>query len=287
MVVALRRFVRMIVRSRCASVAGLAAIAAVLAVFLGTGVAEAGAKSKGTGRLEVRVSGLPKGQRPAAVLRGPGGLKRSVPAGGLSLAAARVGRYRLALVSVTIARTSGPVKKGAVAKPSRKSVSVRVSAAKRVTLQGTYGSIINPGIKAFRGRVVSVAGSPGDPITVVLPGRVRFAKDAILSIAPGGVLPRGLLSRVVGVKYGGGNTTVSVRAASIYDVAPVFEFDVPLALSPQVVSRIASCSGISGLSPYRTIRTFRSRADGTRCDSCAETSRSAYALRSISPRRRA
>lgn len=53
-----------------------------------------GVRICGVWLVTVRLSGLPSGQRPMAVLRGPGGVRRSVPARALTIAKARFGLYR-------------------------------------------------------------------------------------------------------------------------------------------------------------------------------------------------
>ena len=70
------------------------------------------------------------------------------------------------------------------------------------------------------------------------------------------MLPRGLLSNVVNVAYARGKTTASLRAASVYEVAPNFQFDVPLTSSTQAFASdvTASCGPASGLTPYRHIK---------------------------------
>lgn len=208
-----------------------------------------------TGSLVVKIDGLPRGERPAAVLRGPGKLRRSVPARGLTIKRAPAGKYTLTLAQVRIARTSGPIKAGATAKPSRRTVSVRVVARKHITLRGKYGSIINPGVKSLpAGAVVSVAGPEGNPTSIVLRGRVAFAKDAILSLRPSDKLPRGLLSHVEGVVSAGSNTRVTLRAASVYEVAPSFEFDIPVNVAPGAAASGLSCGAAVGLVPSLAAR---------------------------------
>jgi hypothetical protein len=181
------------------------------------GVAATGASAAPpSGSLSVQVSGLPSGQRPAATLGGPGGLRRSVPARGLTLAHARIGRYELSLGAVRVTRKLGSIKRGAIATALHPRVGVRVIAHRHALLDGSYTSIVNPGVRPFRGGVVSLAGPPDDPSTVVLAGHVILARGAILSVPPSSMLPRGLLSHVLGVSYGPGKTTVSVKAASPY-----------------------------------------------------------------------
>jgi hypothetical protein len=226
-----------------------------IVVALLPGAADArltGAEQRG-GRLAVRVTGLPTGQIPVAVLRGPG-LKRRVAARRLTLRAARPGRYTLTLGKVTISRGSGAVRRGATATPSAKRVAVRVRPGRRATLAGVYGTIVNPGVVSVAPqRVLSVGGAAGDPSSLVLEGRYAFGRDAILSIASSALLPRGLLSHVRSVTARAGRTTVALRAASVYEVAPAMDFDVPLRIVEPARSSAASCGGVSGVKPIRRI----------------------------------
>ncbi len=233
--------------------------APLLAVLAGPGSAwsaPVGASAAASGSLSVRVVGLPSGQAVHGVLRGPDGLKRSVSAAGLTIPKARAGVYRLTLRPVTISHTRGHIEKGASARPVPGTTSVRVRAGHRSSLVGTYASIINPGIKTLRGGVVSVTGPPEDPTSVVLSGHQTFAPRAIVSMAPSVQLPRGLLSHVVAVSYRAGDTVLSLRAASIYEVAPNFQFNVPLQASQATAADFSAGCGLpSGLSPYRRIKS--------------------------------
>ncbi len=208
-----------------------------------------------SGSLSVRIIGLPSGQAARGILRGPDGLRRSVSASDLTISRARAGVYRLTLRPVTISRTRGSIEKGAIGRPVQRTTSVRVRAGHHANLVGTYGSIINPGVKTLRGGVVSVAGPPENPTSILLSGHQTFAPRAIISMAPDVQLPRGLLSHVVAISYRAGNTLVSLRAASIYEVAPNFQFNVPLQSSRATAADFSAGCGIpSGLSPYRRIK---------------------------------
>jgi alpha-tubulin suppressor-like RCC1 family protein len=213
-------------------------------------VAHAAGTATRAGRVDVRVTGLPPGQRPLGVVRGPGLTKR-LSGHVTRLTGARPGRYTLTLKTLKIGRTSGAIKKGATARPAVRTVKVRLRARSRASLRGRYGSIINPGVRSVRGEVLAISGPPGDPATVILAGRRKLRRGEILSIAPSGMLPRGVLSHVRSTKYAGGRTVVAVRAASVYDVAPALEFDVPLRVPPQARSGALSCAQMSGLNPYR------------------------------------
>ncbi len=222
----------------------------------------AGASATASGSLIVRVVGLPPGQSIHGVLRGPDGLKRSVSTATLTISKARPGVYRLTLRPVTISRTRGLIEKGAGARPMPATTTVRVRAGHRASLVGTYASIINPGIKTLQGGVVSITGPPEDPTSVVLSGHQTFAPRAIVSMAPSAQLPRGLLSHVVASSYRSGGTVLALTSASIYEVAPNFQFDIPLQASPAALATAAGFSGgcvlssglPSGLEPYRRIK---------------------------------
>ena len=210
----------------------------------------------GGGSLTVRIVGLPSGQPVHGVLHGPDGLERSVWGAELRISKARAGVYRLTLSPVTISRTRGPIEKGAIGRPVQRTTSVRVRAGHRSSLVGTYASIINPGVKTLSGGVVSVTGPPEDPTSVVLSGRQTFAPRAIISMAPSVRLPRGLLSHVVAVSYHADNTVLLLTAASIYEVAPNFQFNVPLQASQATAADFSAGCGLpSGLSPYRRIKS--------------------------------
>src|SRR5450755_504795 len=229
--------------------ATVSTVVALLCVFAAPAVAASGS-------LTVRISGLPLVKAPSGLLAEPGGLRRPVPARGLRIARARPGVYRLTLRTVRIARTAGAVKKGAVATPLRRTITVRVLAGRRASLLGSYATIINPGVKTLSdSAVVSIRGPAGDPSKIVLRGHRVFARDAILSLPPSTLLPRGVLSPVRRVSNTAGNTTVSLRAASPYEVAPSLQFDMPARVSQaSAASLSAGCGAPSGVSPYRRIK---------------------------------
>src|SRR3954465_3255315 len=135
----------------------LAALAGLLTVSVSTPSASASSRtlkahysSEAPGRLVVRVTGLPANQRVVGRLRGPG-VTRRIRSSRLVLRKARPGVYRLRLSKLRIARTFGAVKRGARAVPTRRTFRVRVRPRKRATLVGSYGSIINPGVRSLDG----------------------------------------------------------------------------------------------------------------------------------------
>ena len=64
------------------------------------------------------------------------------------------------------------------------------------------------------GGVIAVSGPSANPSAVAFSGRRAVKVGQVLSLRPSGLLPRGLLARVVLVRYRSGRTTVSVRGWS-------------------------------------------------------------------------
>jgi hypothetical protein len=227
-----------------------------------------GAAAARTGRLVVVVSGLPAGERPAAVLSGPG-VHRRVRGQRLVVGRARSGVYTLTLSPVRLTRSVGTVRRGALASPAARRVAVRVGPGKTGVLVGRYGSIVNPGVVSVRAGAVAVGGAAADPSSVTFAGRRGLKVGEVLSLAPSGSLPRGVLKRIVAVRYASGHTTVTLMPVSVYAVMPVAQFDVPLAVGAGTAGGAAdravrknfsadcgpSLSGMSGV--YRTVKNAR------------------------------
>ena len=216
--------------------------------------AEAAANAGHSARLVVSISGLPAGTPPVARIRGPG-LSRRVRVRRLVLSNLKPGAYVLTLTKVKIRRDTGRLKRGATASPNPRTTRIRVKAGQAARLSGSYGTIINPGVISVTGRVLTVVGPPGNPDALVFAGRRAFKPRTVLSVAPTADLPRGVLSHVVSVKRAGGRTTAGLRAASVYDVAPVLDFAIPAtAVFEGLRRQSASCGPVSGLAPYRRIK---------------------------------
>jgi hypothetical protein len=210
-------------------------------------------RKAGRGELTVRIVGLPPGQAAAVTLNGPPQaahrprLHRALgPRGGKARLHLAPGHYRLSASSVVIGRSHGLIKKGATAKPSRRRlrVTVRAGGSRRVTIH--YGSIVNPGIRDVSHSIVRVLGSPTEPSAVVLKPGVKVRRGQILSSHPTGALPHGLLARALAVS-GHEREQVVLRGAGIYEVAPSFSFDVPVAVTEGAsASQLVNCSTSSG-----------------------------------------
>jgi alpha-tubulin suppressor-like RCC1 family protein len=129
---------------------------------------------------------------------------------------------------------------------------------RRAVLVGTYGSIVNPGVKTLAtSALASSRGPSGDPTEVVLHGHVAFGKGTIVSLPPSERLPRGLLAHVVRQRFTSTDTVLAVHAARVDEVAPVYRFDIPLTPAPKAAGLggglSAGCGSPSGVMPYRTI----------------------------------
>lgn len=202
-------------------------MALALFAFAIAGPSPADAARRGT--LSVRVGGLPEGEKATVRVRGPG-MKRTVRSAKRTvvLKKLRPGAYRVSIRPVTFTRAHRPsLRKGTTARSSAGLVPVRVRSGKRAKLRLTYDSVVNPVTTPKGASVVGVGGPAGDPSSLTLRGRSKIRKGAIISIPPRPDLPRGVLSRVTSVKATKGSTTLSLRAASAFEVAPSLQFDVP------------------------------------------------------------
>ncbi|MGE0506515.1 MAG: hypothetical protein AB7F97_08160 [Solirubrobacterales bacterium] len=240
----------------CLAAIGLAAVAVPAAQAQRAGSAR--------GKLLLRVGGVPSGQRVAISVSGPpqaphrGRLHRRLrlrsPRQTLSLAP---GRYRLTVGKLRIERSQGAVKRGATAFPARRHLRVTVRAGRTRTLEVLYDSIVNPGVRDVGGSVARVLGDPQRPSAVLLRPGVRVRHGQILSAAPSAELPKGLLARAVSVS-GGRRQQVVLRAASIYEVAPNFSFDVPVTVTEGAsASQVIKCESNAGVDPFVHLDSFR------------------------------
>ncbi len=212
------------------SLAILAVLACVTVAFGPARAAAARHVSRHTsGKLTIQMVGLPRGTRGEAILRGRG-IRRRMSLGRHS---ARVrlptGRYRIRVVPVKIRHARGGIKRGALAKPDRRVLRVRVRVGRSSKRKARYGTIVNPGVRTVTGKVAAILGDPLNPSGVVLKRYRRVRRGQVLTARPNSRLPHGLLARVTSVKrLHGGRQRVALRAESIYEVAPNMSFDVPL-----------------------------------------------------------
>lgn len=208
------------------------------------------------GSLSLSVRGLPAGTPPVGTLRGPG-TRRQVRSSRLVLTRLRPGRYTLSLSKTRVRRASGAIRRGATATPQRRRVSIRIRPGRRTRSTVLYSSIVNSVSTVRPSTVRELIGPAGDPTAVVLSGRRGPRLGSFVSIASGGEVARGVLSKVTSVSRRSDTVLVGLRAISVFEVAPVFEFDERISGARGSTVRARACGGVSGLEPYRTIKNVR------------------------------
>ncbi|HST42303.1 MAG TPA: hypothetical protein VLK58_22480 [Conexibacter sp.] len=203
------------------------ALSAALAAGPPTGAADAApvadAARSARGALEVRIDGLPSGQRPVATLRGPG-LRRELRAARTTVRRLRPGRYVLTLRRVTFARGSRAIAKGSIALPSRRRATVRLRrGGGRTQLRAGYGIVMRAGAQRAPRRVTAVLGAPEDPSGLVLPpGGARHRVGGYLTSGPTPDLPHGLIARVTRVRTERRRVVLGLRSVPVTEVVPEF-----------------------------------------------------------------
>jgi hypothetical protein len=208
------------------------------------------------GRLQLRLAGLPRGERGRAILIGPRHTRRHLSLGATRTVALPVGKYELKIAKVALRRNDGTVKRGAVAEPVRRMLSVRVRPARTAKIRVTYGTILNPGTRGVTGHVVGVIGDPQSPTEVILAGVGDLEPGQVLSAEPGPRLPHGLLATADKVSQVAGHLAVHLGPASIYEVAPNISFDIPLSRAEGTeLLKLAECKA-SQLVPKAELSDF-------------------------------
>lgn len=177
--------------------------------------------------LVVRIKGLPPGQVPNVTVRGPGATHRRARRATLTLRGLRPGTYSVSARRVRIARAYRGVRKGATAWPTTKVRSVRLRAGKASTVIITYGSVINPGVRALADDPIAVRGPANAPTGITLRRSAArgIARGTVLTSRPTKTLPVGLLHRVISVERSSTRVTVGLRPAAVTDIAPKLTYD--------------------------------------------------------------
>jgi hypothetical protein len=180
--------------------------------------------------LTVRIVGLPPGQHSDATLTGPGGLRRAIRSSLWTLAHPRPGLYRLALRPVHVRRTTGTVRRGALARPVDFAMKVYVRDGRDAKITGAYGTILNPGVQSARA-IRSVVGDPTDPVAIRLAaGSKRPPTGTILTSGPTALLPVGLVSRVTGTTRRGQTLEVSLKPVPVSEAVPELSYTGSISL---------------------------------------------------------
>ena len=220
-----------------------------------------------TGTVRVAVSGLPSGEVPAAVVSGPGVHAGHLSSPTLTVRRARPGVWTLRLSATHLRRRHGALKRGALASPLARAVRVRLLPGKRATVNGRYGTIVNPGLVQLGGSgVLGVSGPAANPTAVTFSGHRTLRSGEVLSLRPSARLPRGLFKRVRSVAFASGRTTVTLTSVSVFSVVPVASFtNVPAIISPGLSGDLVSPNLVSGgcgikppdNGPYREVKNIR------------------------------
>jgi hypothetical protein len=199
-------------------------------VLLGSGTSVA--STPGQTSLSVRVTGLPPGQRPAVVVRGPG-VARVLVSQKLVLAGARPGRYVITVRRLRISRDWRSVKRGAQVFPGRRQITVIVRKGRTTVVSVAYGAIVNPGVGRAPSGLLSVVGDPANPRRLVYRDRVGLpGPGRILTAAPSRALPRGLIVKVTASKRVGNKRVLSVTPVPVSVAVPEFTFTGKIVFKP-------------------------------------------------------
>ena len=172
--------------------------------------------------MSVRVTGLPPGQRPAVVVRGPG-VARALVSQKLVLPDARPGRYVITVRKLRISRDWRSVKRGAQVFPRRRQITVSVRQNRTTIVSVAYGAIVNPGVERAPSGLLSVVGDPANPRKLVYRDRMGLpGPGTILTAAPSRALPRGLIVKVTASKRVGNKRVLSVTPMPVTAAVPEF-----------------------------------------------------------------
>lgn len=195
--------------------------------LMGTATAAAATQS---GKLMVRVTGLPTRQRPAVTVQGPG-KRMLLTSRRLVLNAARPGRYVITVRPLRISRGRGAVRRGARVFPTRRRITVIVARGKTATVSVAYGTTVNPGVRKLPGGLLSVIGDPRNPTKLVYRNKRNVpGRGVILTAAPSSILPYGLIAKVTANKRAGDKRVLSVRLVPVAAAVPEFSFSGTAAL---------------------------------------------------------
>jgi alpha-tubulin suppressor-like RCC1 family protein len=201
---------------------------AVLLLGSGTSVASTPVQTS----LSVRVTGLPPGQRPAVVVRGPG-VARVLVSQKLVLADARPGRYMITVRGLRTSRDWRSVKRGAQVFPTHRQITVIVRKGRTTVVSVAYGAIVNPGVGRAPSGLLSVVGDPANPRKLVYRDRVGLpGPGRILTAAPSRALPRGLIVKVTASKRVGNKRVLSVTPVPVSVAVPEFTFTGKIVFKP-------------------------------------------------------
>jgi hypothetical protein len=190
------------------------------------------------------------------LLLGPDRKRRKLALGGTKKLALPVGHYKLKVAKVKLRRSSGTIKRGAVAEPLHRTLQAKVKPGHTTEVQVRYGTILNPGTRSVTDHIAKIVGPPLEPTEAVISGGGRLRPGQVLSAEPGPQLPHGLLAKVGTVRRTGARQAVTLRPAGIYEVAPNMSFDIPLSSREGAeISKLADCKA-GELTPSAQLSDF-------------------------------
>ncbi|MBS1885297.1 MAG: hypothetical protein JSS97_20285 [Actinobacteria bacterium] len=133
------------------------------------------------------------------------------------------------MLPVTIASARKGVETGAVAYPARRWLKV----GRRTAVRVGYAGIVNPATRPLPRVVLGFLGNPEDPSAVLLPAQGRSpGVGAIYLSGSSPQLPRGLISKVTGVRKRGAEYVARLEAVPVTEAVPSLDFDGNLAFRP-------------------------------------------------------
>lgn len=220
--------------------------------------------------LTIRISGLPNNERANVRVTGPSEYSRMLTRS-TTLRGLQPGSYAITVKKVTLRRTRGAFRKGAIARPATERTRIRVIGKPARTVRIRYGTITNPTQLRTVPAGATVLGSASNPIALTVPGRLGLRAGTVLTSEATTALPAGLLSRVTSVSYAKGRTRLKLVPTSYMELVPQLAkvVSAPLAAqnatSPRSASRglLRSSTGVdvsaggfscSGGSPVGTTR---------------------------------
>ena len=233
------------VASVCTIVAALAGVAPNAAI--------AKRAARGRGGLVVHVTGLPARTPVNVRISGPDSFDRRVPTvGTVNIMDARSGRYIIRVAKVSVRRSAGALKAGAVAYSARLMVSVRVYPGKTASASVGYGIVVNPNVHRLTAAPTAVLGNPDLPTGLAVhSGAVSgISAGSFLTSGPTPDLPLGLVAKVTAVHRHGSTATLSLAPAPITAVVPEVSYSGPIDLHPLPTAAAAggpACGVASGI----------------------------------------
>src|SRR6186997_1969490 len=189
--------------------------------------------ANGSTELELVASGLPENIRASVVIHGSGFEDRALRFSRVRIVRLPPGRYSVRVKRVVVTGTGRGVRAGAVAYPDRSRVHTLVKRNGQNEVEVAYRAVVNPRVQPLPSGIVQVIGDRADPSGVVLGAGVRPpAADTIYAAAPSMLLPRGLISKVVGVTRTRAGLLVSLKAVPVTRAVPSLDYQGSIRLEP-------------------------------------------------------